>query len=182
MDESWPAWATEPVSIEDPDPAWAEVAVTLVSELQPRLVSWLDGRIEHIGSTAVPGLAAKPIVDVMAPVTALAATHDADSVLAATGWELVPPELDARPWRRFYVLPDGKRRLAHLHLLERAHPRWRDALVFRDVLRERPDLVRSYAELKRAAAASHGDDREAYTAAKSAFVERVVRDSHRGDL
>lgn len=175
MSEGWPAWATEEVRIEDPDPAWKRVAVALIAVLEPRLAPWLDGRVEHVGSTAVPGLAAKPVVDLMAPVTSLASTPDADPVLADAGWELVPPELDDRPWRRFYVLPDGDRRRAHLHLVARTHPRWVAALAFRDRLRERPDLAASYAELKRSATASHPDDREAYTAAKSTFVERVTR-------
>lgn len=179
MAEGWPAWATEKVGIEQPDPAWAELAVVLTGQLQVRLAAWLDGRIEHIGSTAVPGLAAKPVVDLMAPVTSLASAPDADETLADAGWELVPPEVDDRPWRRFHVLPEGDRRRAHLHLVERTHARWSGALAFRDVLRERPDLVRSYADLKRSAAESHPDDREAYTAAKGAFVERVVRDARR---
>lgn len=175
MSEDWPAWATETVRIEEHDPAWVELAAALIAELDVRLAPWLEGPIEHVGSTAVPGLPAKPIVDLMAPVRALASAVDADPVLADAGWELVPPELDGRPWRRSYVLPDGDRRIAHLHVVERTHDRWRDALVFRDELGTRPDLAASYAELKRSAAASHPDDREAYTVAKSTFVERVVR-------
>jgi hypothetical protein len=59
---SWPAWATERVDVVPADPRWAAVARGLLRDLHDRLRPWLDGRIEHVGSTAVPGLAAKPIV------------------------------------------------------------------------------------------------------------------------
>jgi GrpB-like predicted nucleotidyltransferase (UPF0157 family) len=175
--EAWPAWATEKIEIVEPDPAWERRAAELGADLGRRLAHWLDGRVEHVGSTAVLGLAAKPVLDLMAPMRSLADSADADATLAGAGWKLVPPELDRRPWRRMYVLPDGSRRAAHLHLIEPAHPRWREALAFRDELRRRPDLVAAYAGVKRAAAHAHGDDREAYTAAKSAFVRRVIRDA-----
>ncbi len=85
----------------------------------PSRPSLLDGPAEHIGSTSVPGLPAKPIVDLMAPIASLSSGHaEADSVLADAGWQLVPPELDNRPWRRFYALPHGTKRAAHLHLVE----------------------------------------------------------------
>lgn len=173
--EVWPAWATQEVEVAEPDPAWASLARRLAGDLAARLGPWLDGEaIEHVGSTAVPGLAAKPVVDLMAPVTSLAACHAADADLGQAGWQLVPPELDGRPWRRFYVLPDAARRVAHLHLVERTSPRWRETLVFRDALRERPGLADAYAEVKRAAAAAHADDREAYTAAKAGFIEQAL--------
>ena len=175
MSEDWPAWATERVRIEEHDPAWAALAARLIGDLEARLASWLEAPIEHVGSTAVPGLPAKPIVDLMGPVTSLRSIPDADPVLADAGWELVPPELDGRPWRRFYVLPDRDRRLAHLHLVAQSDGKWRDVLAFRETLKNRPDLAASYAEVKRSAAASHPNDREAYTAAKSAFVDRVTR-------
>lgn len=129
----------------------------------------------HVGSTAVPGLAAKPVVDLMAPVRSLTASEEADAVLAGCGWRLVPPDLDQRPWRRLHVLPEDDRRLAHLHLIEPDHPRWHEALAFRDRLRREPDLAAEYARLKRQAARRHGRDREVYTQAKSAFVEAVLR-------
>lgn len=174
MTEDWPTWATEKVEILDWDPSWAQRASELISDLDDSLARWLVGPIEHIGSTAVPGLAAKPVIDLMAPVGSLAGAAEADEVLMEAGWELVPPELDQRPWRRMYVMPDGDRRLAHLHLIEPEHPRWREVLLFRDRLRQDPQLVQRYQHIKRLAARAHPDDREAYTKAKSDFVEHVV--------
>jgi GrpB-like predicted nucleotidyltransferase (UPF0157 family) len=95
-------------------------------------------------------------------------------VPAPAGWHLVPVELDARPWRRLLVLVVDDHRAAHLHLLLATGRRWHEQLAFRDALRADPELVREYAGLKRALAAEHGTDREAYTAGKEGFVRRVL--------
>ncbi len=175
MSDPWPAWATQVVKLSEPDPAWAWHAAELCADLERRLVHWLDGRVEHVGSTAVPGLAAKPVIDLLAPVHSLVDSERADDVLAEAAWHLVPPELDQRPWRRMYVLPDGDHRLAHLHLVEPTRPQWREVLLFRDRLRLHPELAADYERIKRLAAHAHPDDREAYTAAKTSFVDRVIR-------
>jgi GrpB-like predicted nucleotidyltransferase (UPF0157 family) len=179
-DATWPAWATQPVEIADPDPCWPDEAAALAFDLADRLAPWLVGAIEHVGSTAVPGLPAKPVLDLMAPVRDLAEAADAEPALAAGGWALVPSELDERLWRHLFVLPDGDRRRAHLHLVEPTHPKWAATLVFRDTLRRRAELAGEYAAIKRAAAATHRHDREAYTEAKSAFVEAVLSDVSEG--
>jgi GrpB-like predicted nucleotidyltransferase (UPF0157 family) len=92
--------------------------------------------------------------------------------LAANGWCYVPPELDRRPWRRFFVKPDasGQRRIAHLHVIPAGHPRWSEQIAFRDALRHDDQLARQYGDLKRMLAAQHADDREAYTDAKTKFI------------
>lgn len=176
MGTGWPAWASEPVRIVAPDPGWAVVARELADDVSRRLDPWLNGSVEHVGSTSVMGLAAKPIVDLMAPVRSVTGSDGADEPLAQSAWELVPPELDLRPWRRFYVLAQGTRRMAHLHLVEPTGRRWRETLAFRDVLRVQPALAHEYAELKKSAASSHSEDREAYTAAKTCFVRRVLNE------
>lgn len=170
----WPAWASEPVRIVAPDPHWPHLAAGLITRITPLLNDLLDGEVAHIGSTAVPHLPAKPVLDLLAPTQDLDRAHEVVDALADDGWALVPPELDGRPWRRLFVLAEGDRRCAHLHLLERGHPRVRASLAFRDVLRTDPDTARRYARLKHRAARAHPDDREAYTAAKTAFIEQVL--------
>jgi GrpB-like predicted nucleotidyltransferase (UPF0157 family) len=170
----WPAWATEPVRIEDWSPAWAAHAAELIDSLQDVLDEWLAGPIHHVGSTAVPHLPAKPVIDLLATVPSIAVATSAHGALDEAGWSLVPPELDERPWRRTYVLPGGDRRIAHLHLVDVNHERAHHELLFRDRLREDADLANRYAQLKKAAAKAHRDDREAYTAAKTDFVREVV--------
>jgi GrpB-like predicted nucleotidyltransferase (UPF0157 family) len=89
---------------------------------------------------------------------------------------LVPSELDARLWRRFFVQPEasGGRRLAHLHVMRPDEPRWTQQLTFRDQLRADQGLARQYAELKTSLARQHPHDRERYTEAKREFIEAVL--------
>lgn len=181
VDEPPPAWAVEPVRIVEPDPGWPERAERFAAELRHLLDGRLRGDVLHIGSTAVPGCPAKPIIDLMAvaddPAAAVAREHDA---LTSASWFPVPPELDRRPWRAFVVRTDlaGQRRLAHLHLMRPCEPRWDEQLSFRDRLRADPALTAEYAAVKTRAAAEHPADREAYTAAKANFVRRVLDAGH----
>jgi GrpB-like predicted nucleotidyltransferase (UPF0157 family) len=174
-----PPWAHERPEVHPPDPGWAGRAAAECARLAGPLAPWLAGGIEHIGSTAVPGLAAKPILDLMASVTDPdAVVEHASGRLAADGWCYVPPELDSGgSWRRFFVKPDaaGQRRVAHLHVIRAGHPRWAEQLAFRDALRGDGELAGRYAGLKRRLAREHAGDREAYTAAKSEFVAAVLR-------
>lgn len=173
MTENIPAWAHEQAEVCPYDHAWAARAEVERAQLTDLLAPWLVDGVEHIGSTAVPGLAAKPIVDLMASVT------DVDAVAAQAplpGWSHVPPELDLRPWRRFFVKPDasGRRRAAHLHVIAAGHARWTDQIRFRDALRRDGVLAQRYEELKRRLAEQHGHDREAYTHGKAEFVASVL--------
>jgi len=170
-----PVWATEPVVVTPSDPAWAARGERLRRDLEALLAPWLVSRVEHVGSTAVPGLPAKPIIDLQAAVTDLTVAPQVAEALAEAGWHLVPAELDARPWRRFLVLVVGGARAAHLHLMTPDQPRWHQQLRFRDALRADPVLVGAYGDLKQRLAAEHRADREGYSAAKATFIERALR-------
>ncbi len=172
-----PAWAAEPVHIADADPAWALRGEQERDQLEALLARWLIEHVEHIGSTSIPGLAAKPIIDLQAPVTDLADPQPLVAALQQHGWHYVDPDLDQRPWRRFFVKVTEGRRSAHLHVMTLDSPRWRQQLIFRDTLRANPILVAEYAALKRALASEYARDREAYSAAKADFVESVLNGS-----
>ena len=177
MSSDVPAWAHERVEGRAHDPLWIVRGAAECGRLADLLAPWLVDGVEHIGSTAVPGLAAKPIVDVMASVADLdVVVAQASGLLAADGWSYVRPELDRRAWRRFFVKPDasGERRSAHLHLVQAGHARWGDQIRFRDALRNDVRLAQAYEDLKRRLAAQSGHDREAYTAGKAAFVAGVL--------
>ena len=178
MTSADPPWAHEKTALHPHDPRWADRAGSECARLAGLLAPWLADGVEHVGSTAVPGLAAKPVLDIMASVTDPGAVVEhASRLLAADGWCYVPPELDSgRSWRRFFVKPDasGQRRVAHLHVIRAGHRRWADQIAFRDALRGDSQLAGRYAELKRQLAQEHGADREAYTAAKGEFVAAVL--------
>jgi GrpB-like predicted nucleotidyltransferase (UPF0157 family) len=177
MTDAAPPWAFERPEIRPYDPRLTEKAEAERVRLTGLLAPWLAIGVEHIGSTAVPGLAAKPIIDLMAAVRDPGTVvTEASDTLAANGWCYVPEDLDGRPWRSFYVKPDdsGRHRQAHLHLIRAGHPRWSEQLAFRDALREDPDLASRYADLKRQLSAEHPDDREGYTDAKAEFIAAVL--------
>jgi GrpB-like predicted nucleotidyltransferase (UPF0157 family) len=173
-----PPWAYAKPEVRAHDPRLFELAWTEKARLVVVLAPWLVDGVEHVGSTAVPGLAAKPIIDLMASVCDLdAVVLQAGQSLAADGWCYVPPELDSGgSWRRFFVKPDesGQHRYAHLHLIQVGHPRWAEQIAFRDALRRDDELARRYGELKRRLATEHAEDREAYTDAKGEFVRDVL--------
>ncbi len=171
-----PAWAQESVEIAPPDPRWPELAAEEIARLEGVLGPRLAAGIHHVGSTSVPGLEAKPILDLLAGVRDYA--PDPDPALAAAGWHFVPVERDGQPWRRFYVLPKDGRRYAHLHLVVPTTPPFSIFLSFRDQLRADPEATQAYAALKRELADRHRNEREAYTRAKASFIEGVLARRH----
>jgi len=156
------------------DPSWPELYEREARAIRAALPAGIDAAIHHIGSTAVPGLAAKPIIDVLLVVD------------AGAGWDrLVTPleSLDYVWWadnprsdHMFFVKgmpPFGQRRTHHVHV-HTPGPDVERRLLFRDALRSDPREARRYEDLKRELAARHATDRDAYTAAKGDFVAAVV--------
>ncbi len=130
--------------------------------------------LEHVGSTAVPGLAAKPIVDMMLGVERLAEVEARIPALEALGYEYVAQHEVRFPERRFLARPRSGPRTHHLHAVERGSGFWRRHLGFRDLLRADPRTARAYEDLKRGLARQHAEDREAYTEAKTDFIEAAL--------
>lgn len=142
-----------------------------------RLLSLFPGifiDVQHIGSTAVPGLIAKPIIDILAGVRSITVAERLASPLCQSGYATSAAfnaSLSDRKW--FMRWADG-RRTHHLHLVVHGGPVWRKRLKFRDALRSDPELAAEYAALKIRLAETHPEDREAYTDAKTAFVGAIV--------
>jgi len=174
-----PAWAFEAVHLSAYDPSWPDRAEVFAGELRQVLRQWLLAPVEHVGSTAIPDIVAKPVIDLMAQVADPdLVVEQAGDALHALHWRYVPPELDGRPWRRFFakVTADEQHRLAHLHLMSVGAARWDQQLRFRDALRADPVLRDEYAAIKSQLAAAYPDDRERYTDEKASFVTRVIHD------
>jgi GrpB-like predicted nucleotidyltransferase (UPF0157 family) len=164
------------VEIVNYDPRWpalfGEEAVRLRVTLDPSLIIGL----EHFGSTAVPGLSAKPIIDILIAVRSLADAK-ASFVEALRKLDYVYWADNPKTDRMFFVKgmpPFGSKRSHHVHVTE-AHGEMWQRLAFRDYLRTHPEEAGIYEQLKRRLAAEHQTDREAYTDAKSAYVESVMR-------
>lgn len=130
---------------------------------------------EHVGSTAVEGLAAKPIVDLLAAVENLDEATDLVAVLEAHGYEYRPN--DGVAGRLFLAKGPRSNRTHYLSLCERGNEYYRETVAFRDYLRNHPEAAAEYETLKRELADAHADDRDAYTAKKGEFVERVLAEA-----
>ena len=164
------------VEIVDYDPRWPilfdEEAERLRATLDPSLIVGL----EHFGSTAIPGLSAKPIIDILIAVRSLADAQ-ANFVEPLRNLDYVYWAENPRKDRLFFVKgmpPFGSRRSHHVHVTEPHGEMWQ-RLAFRDYLRAHPEEAAIYEQLKRRLATEHKRDREAYTDAKSAYVESVMR-------
>lgn len=139
--------------------------------LQAALAPWLIGDIEHIGSTSVIGLVAKPVIDIMAPVASLEGSRGAIAAAEAAGYCFYPYKPGEMHW---FCKPSPEVRTHHLHLVPLGSRRWIEQTAFRDALRQNPSLAHVYALLKRRLALDFANDREAYTDAKAPFILRVL--------
>ena len=170
MSQSLPVWATEPIRILQPDPAWPGKARQLKAELSA--VGIHD--IEHVGSTSIPGLPAKPIIDLVAGVPSFDNLEAIVASLRLQDWHFVPPELDQRPYRRLLIKVENDKRAAHLHLMLPGSKHREAEIRFRDLLTQNQALRSQYAALKHRLAAEHAGDREAYTNGKSSFITNAL--------
>jgi GrpB-like predicted nucleotidyltransferase (UPF0157 family) len=161
----------EPIDLVPYDPIWPRHFDEEHARLARVLSRWLEGPIEHIGSTAVPGLMAKPVIDIMAGVRDLPSSLDAAAALASLDYVYFPYRADVMHW---FCKPSPARRTHHLHLVPVQSALWAERLVFRDYLRSSPAVAGEYAALKTSLAAQYRFDREAYTDAKHAFVQSIL--------
>lgn len=164
-------------------PEWPGEFEALAAPLRDALGP-LALRVDHIGSTSVPGLAAKDIIDIQVTVAALdAATIDA--ALAPLGYTIhpgiagdhVPPGGDPDPelWRKLYFYPPADLRPMHLHVRQEGRPNQRYPLLFRDYLRAHTDAAEAYCRIKLALARLHPDDIEAYYDVKDPACDLIIQ-------
>jgi GrpB-like predicted nucleotidyltransferase (UPF0157 family) len=159
------------VEIVEYDPSWPAAFEAERGRLVPLLAG---AEIHHIGSTAVPGLVAKPIIDMMALVESY---EGPVARLVAEGGYQYPQAFNATlTTRRFLCYPTPSTRTHHLHLVDDPGELAR-YLLLRDRLRADPALADEYTALKRALAERYREDREAYTEAKSEFIRRYEQPS-----
>jgi GrpB-like predicted nucleotidyltransferase (UPF0157 family) len=157
------------------DPAWVEQFEAererLLEAIGPYVIT-----VEHGGSTAVPGLAAKPVIDILVGLRSLADTPALLAPMAALDYEYRPDYEVQLPERRYFKKPArSDLHTHHVHMAEMTSQFWKDHLLFRDTLRSHPEIARAYAELKLELAVRFANDRDQYTDSKTGFVEEVLR-------
>lgn len=163
------------IELAPPDPAWPDAFEQEAAHLRSVITPIMAVELHHIGSTAVPGLAAKPIIDLMGGVADLAVARERlVAPLEAAGYAIWAD--NPAPDRLFFVKglpPSAPRRTHHLHLVEPG-PALDRHLAFRDHLRAHASDRDAYQALKLDLATLHRDDREAYTHAKADFIAEIL--------
>jgi GrpB-like predicted nucleotidyltransferase (UPF0157 family) len=163
----------QPVHIADYDPQWPATFRQIRDQITAALGP-LALRIEHVGSTAVPGLAAKPIIDLDVVIATRSDLPAVTANLRPLGYQ---PEGDLRvAGREAFTTPPGAPP-HHLYVCTADNPALVRHLALRDYLRTHPDTARAYAQLKRSLADRYRNDRTAYTEAKTTFIEQVLATS-----
>ena len=175
----------EDVAVVPYDPRWPELFRREKEHLRNCLPGNLIGRIEHFGSTAVPGLAAKPVVDILVEVADLQATRARIvPVLESQGYDYFWRPTrgdDGPPFYAWFIKrdPSSGTRTHHIHMVEPHFAEHWDRLLFRDYLIDHPQAAEEYQNLKLRLAAAHPNDRVAYTKGKTAFILQVTEQARR---
>ena len=168
--------ATQPVEVVDYDPRWP----LAFAEERDRIAAAIGEStlaIEHVGGTAVPGLPAKPVIDLMVGVEDIERAGPAVAGLINLGYEYVPELESQLPDRRYFRR--GSPESHHVHMVAVASDYWKEHLLFRDYLRSHPQAAEEYGKLKRGLANRFRFDREAYHAGKVPFIDTVVAAARR---
>jgi GrpB-like predicted nucleotidyltransferase (UPF0157 family) len=161
---------SERVRLVEYDAKWPELferEAQRISRVLPRAA------LEHVGSTSVPGLAAKPFIDIVAGIEDEAHLEAAILTLQEVGYSYVPEAEAVVPERRFFRRIDESPGY-HLHVVARSASLFSNLPLFRDLLRSSPALAQDYGRLKRELAESHEANVDAYTAAKGPFIEAAL--------
>ena len=164
----------EPVRIVDYDPSWPTLFAKERNVILGAVGRWVE-EVEHVGSTAIPDLDAKPVIDLMVGLKSMADASLCIEPLTSLGYSYWAEGAQSHHhlFVRFVDLAMSAR-THNLHLVEVGGQYWKEHLLFRDYLRKHSETAKEYAGLKYRLATRHRDDREAYTAAKADFVSEVV--------
>ncbi len=163
-----------PVELSEYDPQWPSMFEAEKNFLMEVIGQWLCGSVEHVGSTSVPGLIAKPVIDIMFGVQSLEESRPAIEVLVNNGYQYFPYKDDVMHW---FCKPSDAFRTHHLHLIPYQSQLWQERLQFRNLLLLNPEIARKYSVLKKNLAQRYKDDRESYTREKWPFIQRVLEKS-----
>jgi GrpB-like predicted nucleotidyltransferase (UPF0157 family) len=165
--------ADEPIAVVPYDPDWPSRFEAERALLEHVLAPWLEGGIHHVGSTAIPGISAKPVIDMIAGVRDLEEARAAFDPLHEHSYHYAPHRPGIAHHFAKPSLPNSEHTHS-LHLTESGSDLWRERLAFRNALRDDRALVAEYEGLKLRLAQQHPNDLGAYTAGKREFVVRVL--------
>ena len=160
------------VTIAEYSPVWREL-FEREKKLLKTVLGETVGSIEHVGSTSIVGLAAKPIIDIMIGLHDFSVTDKLVPEIETLGYKYVPEYEDVMPHRRYFKKKAGETSTHHIHMVEIGSEFWQRHLLFRDFLRANPSVAAEYAALKKKLAKLEWDDKNEYTDAKTAFIKNI---------
>lgn len=170
--------AQDNIIIEKYNPAWPKLAAAEINAIKGMTGQLSYVSIEHLGSTAVPELASKPIIDIFITLDSFQFANEWIKALEALGYIYWDENPDKSHLRFFKGMPPfGEKRTHHVHILEIGNPSIEHRILFRDILRRNEKTRRDYEALKIELSQSHESDREVYTDNKAAFIEKVLREN-----
>ena len=165
------------VFLEEHQPAWEESARTVITDIQSAL-DGLNADVQHIGSTSVKSIKAKPIIDIAVAVNKLDDVISHNEQLAERG---IIFRYEISSCHLLYVKGDCEKdtRTHHIHVIPKGSEKWKNYLCFRDYLNENLSIAKEYEALKLELCEKYGNDRNSYTNAKEDFIRRVTADARK---
>ena len=160
------------VSIVEYRHQWGEIFEEEKRLLQA-VLGEVSSTVEHIGSTSVNGLAAKPVIDIMIGLPDFSVVDSLVPRIEALGYEYIKKYEDEMPFRRYFVKNSNGIRTHQIHMVEINSEFWGRHLLFRDYLRQNPEMVNKYAALKKQLAEREWEDVNEYADAKSEFIRSI---------
>lgn len=170
-------YKSEQVALVPYDSQWPNMAASEIKKLYEILPNKYLADIQHVGSTAIPGILSKPIIDIQIAVPSLSEIKQV-AISKLKSLDYVYWEENPDPGRMFFVKgmpPYGEKRTHHIHIFEPSSKHWKNKIIFRDYLLTHPDAAHEYEKLKIKLAQQYVYDREQYTIAKTEFVNNILR-------
>lgn len=158
------------VTLSESDPAWPKLAGQAIKELA-RLLDGCAVNIEHVGSTAIPGIKAKPVIDIAIAVKSFAPVLERVKDLERNGYRFVD---SGEPWQLYFVRQRDGLRTLQVHIVLSGEDEWASFVAFRDYLCANPHRAREYEALKLSLAQAYPRDAKTYTLRKAQFIQRVL--------
>ena len=159
------------IRVVDYDPQWVKMFESERDFLYSVISDYIEGSIEHVGSTSIVGMVAKPIIDIMVGVKSLDSSVGAIELLSNNSYCYYPYKADLMHW---FCKPSPEIRTHHLHLVPFNSHLWLERIAFRDLLRTNSEVASDYTNLKLALAHQYKDDRETYTQKKWPFLQKAL--------
>ena len=162
------------IIIEEYNPVWK----TLFEEEKRNILEALSGiqfEIEHIGSTAVDGLGAKPVIDILIGLNNFSEAGEQVKKIVNIGYQYISKYEDTMPYRRFFIKEKFGVRTHHIHMVKIHTEFWERHIAFRDYLRKHPEEKLAYYDLKKQLALREWRDGNEYAAAKTEFIRRIEK-------